>query len=184
MNPYQLLDALGDIDDRLLAGVKPDPLWDRQKRRKRGWILLAAAIAALTLCGFAAYRLAVSDLWLQNPSQNPVETVQSALCNQLEKEYALELTIERIEIDREETARAAARYRGSELARIQGWDDPYLDEHFLAVRAEYLAVYDHAKTFLDDGEVCQYFYLTRDPETGRWIIWDNRTAARGPSSED
>ena len=137
----------------------------------------------LALCGFAAYRLAVSDLWLQNPSQNPIETVQSALLNQLEKAYALELTVEQIEIDQEETARAVKRYRGSELAQSLGWTDQYLAEHFVAVRAEYLAVYDHTKTFLDDGRVCQYFYLTRDPKSGQWTIWDNRTTAQSPPPE-
>ncbi|MCI9405395.1 MAG: hypothetical protein HFK04_00550 [Oscillospiraceae bacterium] len=183
MNAYQLLEALREIDERHLAGVKSGSPLGRERRFKRGWILLAAVIAVLALCGFAAYRLALSDLWLQNPSQNPIETVQSALQNQLEKEYALELTIERIEIDQGETTRAAERYRGSELAQALGWTDQYLAEHFVAVRAEYRAVYDHTKTFLDDGKVCQYFYLTRDPKTGRWTIWDNMTAAQNHPPE-
>ena len=183
MNAYQLLEALGEIDDRHLADVKPVSFVRREGRLKRGWLLLAAVIAALALCGFAAYRLAVSDLWLQNPSQNPIETVQSALLNQLEKAYALELTVEQIKIDQEETARAVKRYRGSELAQSLGWTDQYLAEHFVAVRAEYLAVYDHTKTFLDDGRVCQYFYLTRDPKSGQWTIWDNRTTAQSPPPE-
>lgn len=178
MSVHQLLEALGEIDDRFLLDVKPYRFFGKKPNRlRRGWILIAAVIAALALCGFAAYQLAVSDLWLQEPSQDPVETVKSAIENQMEKEYTLAVTVEQIKIDQEETAQAMARYRGSDLAKARGWDG-YFDGHFVAVKAEYQVLYDHTKTFLDDGAVCQYFYLMEDTQTGRWIIVDNTTASR------
>lgn len=182
MNVYQLLDALGEIDSQLLMDVKLSCSAPK-KRLQRSWVLLAAVIAALALCGFAAYRLALSDQWLQNPSQNPTETVKSAIENQMEKEYTLAVQIEQIAVDEAETTRAAARYRGSDLARARGWTDEHFNGHFAAVRAKYWIVYDHTKTFLDDGQVCQYFYLIEDPKTGQWTIVDNITTSENQLPE-
>ena len=66
-------------------------------------------------------------------------------------------------------------YTGSELAQSRGWTDDYLAEHFLAVRAKYYVEYDHTKTFLDDGNIDQFFYLIEDTENGVWTIIDNST---------
>ena len=61
----------------------------------------------------------------------------------------------------------------SDLAEENGWTDEYLDECFVAVRAEYDAEYDGSKTFLTSGSIRQNFYLTKDEETGLWEIFDN-----------
>ncbi len=69
-------------------------------------------------------------------------------------------------VDEDETARVAAMYSGSELAQARGWTDEYLAKHFVVVYANYYVEYDHTKTFMDDGQTQQYFYLTQDTETG------------------
>lgn len=58
----------------------------------------------------------------------------------------------------------------------------YLDEFFIAVRAEYCIEYDHDKTFLDDGNIDQYFYLIKDPETDVWMIVDASTNSQPGSN--
>ena len=66
-------------------------------------------------------------------------------------------------------------YTGSEFAHSRWWTDDYLAKHFLAVRAKYYVEYDHTKTFLDDGNIDQFFYLVEDTKTGLWMIIDNST---------
>ncbi len=83
--------------------------------------------------------------------------------------------IDEISVDETETKRMIERYTGSELAQSRGWTDDYLAEHFLAVRAKYYVEYDHTKTFLDDGNIDQFFYLIEDTESGVWTIIDNST---------
>ena len=78
-------------------------------------------------------------------------------------------------VDETETKRMIERYTGSELAQSRGWTDDYLAEHLLAVRAKYYVEYDHTKTFLDDGNIDQFFYLIEDTESGVWTIIDNST---------
>ena len=135
--------------------------------------LIAAIIALLALCGFAAYELGLFDPWLQKPSADPVETVQSAIEGQAGKEYTIAVRVDEIKIDEEETARVRARYTGSELAEAWGLTSEYLEDHFMVVWAKYYVEYDHTKTFLDDGPTEQYFYLTQDVKTGEWTITDN-----------
>ena len=74
-------------------------------------------------------------------------------------------------------------YTGSELAQSRGWTDDYLAEHFLAVRAKYYVEYDHTKTFLDDGNIDQFFYLIEDTESGVWTIIDNSTNGSQPQRQ-
>jgi hypothetical protein len=51
-------------------------------------------------------------------------------------------------------------------------------DHFLIVKAIYYVEYDHEKTFMNDGNLEQYFYLTRDIDTGVWLIIDNSSSYR------
>ena len=83
----------------------------------------------------------------------------------------IKLDIVNVELADGETVRMRELYKGSNLAEENGWDDEYLDECFVAVRAEY----DGSKTFLTSGSIRQNFYLTKDEETGLWEIFDNST---------
>ena len=182
MNANHILDALEMIDDKYIIQAKEHNAMDitstkgTQKRVgnwRRTLVLAAAIIAVLTLCGFAAYQLGLFEPWFQKPSVNPIKTVQSAIENQIDKEYTLSVQIEEIKVDDEETRRVVQMYSSSELAEARGWTDEYLAEHFVAVWAKYYVEYDHTKTFLDDGNTEQYFYLTQDEDTGKWTIIDN-----------
>lgn len=176
MNSKKFSEAMGEIDDKYIEeAISYDKRHLSKKSRspKRTIILVAAIIALLALCGFAAYELGLFDLWLQKPSVNPTETVQSAIENQIDKEYTISVRVDEIKVDEDETARVVARYSGSELAQERGWTDEYLAEHFVVVWAKYYVEYDHTKTYRNDGYLEQYFYLTQDVETGKWTISDN-----------
>jgi beta-lactamase regulating signal transducer with metallopeptidase domain len=116
-----------------------------------------------------------SDDWIQEASSEPVQAVKIALINQEAKDYTISMSIGSVDIDEEETQRVVNRYLGSELAQSRGWSDSYLGEHFVVVKAYYTVEYDHTKTFMDDGYLEQYFYLTRDTATDLWSIIDNST---------
>lgn len=191
MNADMILDAFERVDDRFIMEAKgcvSADMTDAGSTEKRGRglkraVVLAAALAALlALCGFAAYELGLFDPWLQKASADPVETVQSAIEGQLKKEYTLEVRIREISVDKAETKRMIGNYTGSELAQSRGWTDEYLAEHFLAVRAKYYVEYNHTKTFLEDGDIDQFFYLIEDMETGLWTIIDNSTNGQ-PAAE-
>ena len=184
MNADMILDAFERVDDRFIMEAKGCVSADmtdagstekRGRGLKRAAVLAAALAALLALCGFVAYEWGLFDPWLQKASADPVETVQSAIEGQLKKEYTLEVRIREISADEAETQRMIGNYAGSELAQSRGWTDEYLAEHFLAVRAKYYVEYDHTKTFLEDGDIDQFFYLIEDTETGLWTIIDNST---------
>lgn len=191
MNADMILDAFERVDDRFIMEAKGCVSADmtdagstekRGRGLKRAAVLAAALAALLALCGFAAYELGLFDPWLQKASADPVETVQSAIEGQLKKEYTLEVRIREISVDEAETQRMIGNYVGSELAQSRGWTDEYLAEHFLAVRAKYYVEYNHTKTFLEDGDIDQFFYLIEDMETGLWTIIDNSTNGQ-PAAE-
>lgn len=191
MNADMILDAFERVDDRFIMEAKGCVSADmtdagstekRGRGLKRAAVLAAALTALLALCGFAAYEWGLFDPWLQKASADPVETVQSAIEGQLKKEYTLEVRIREISVDEAETQRMIGNYAGSELAQSRGWTDEYLAEHFLAVRAKYYVEYDHTKTFLEDGDIDQFFYLIEDTETGLWTIIDNSTNGQ-PAAE-
>ena len=191
MNADMILDAFERMDDRFIMEAKGCVSADmtdagstekRGRGLKRAAVLAAALAALLALCGFAAYEWGLFDPWLQKASADPVETVQSAVEGQLKKEYTLEVRIREISADEAETQRMIGNYAGSELAQSRGWTDEYLAEHFLAVRAKYYVEYDHTKTFLEDGDIDQFFYLIEDTETGLWTIIDNSTDGQ-PAAE-
>ena len=191
MNADMILDAFERMDDRFIMEAKGCVSADmtdagstekRGRGLKRAAVLAAALAALLALCGFAAYEWGLFDPWLQKASADPVETVQSAIEGQLEKEYTLGVRVREISVDEAETQRMIGNYAGSELAQSRGWTDEYLAEHFLAVRAKYYVEYDHTKTFLEDGDIDQFFYLIEDTETGLWTIIDNSTDGQ-PAAE-
>lgn len=191
MNADMILDAFERVEDRFIMEAKGCVSADmtdagstekRGRGLKRAAVLAAALAALLALCGFAAYEWGLFDPWLQKASADPVETVQSAIEGQLKKEYTLEVRIREISADEAETQRMIGNYAGSELAQSRGWTDEYLAEHFLAVRAKYYVEYDHTKTFLEDGDIDQFFYLIEDMETGLWTIIDNSTNGQ-PAAE-
>ena len=176
MNASHILDALGTIDDKYIIEAKERSFMSTTKKArsmKRTLALVAVIAVLLTLCGFAAYQLGWFDPWLQKPSADPVQTVQSAIEGQAGKEYTVSVRVDEIKVDEDETARVAAMYSGSELAQARGWTDEYLAKHFVVVYANYYVEYDHTKTFLDDGYTEQYFYLTQDIKSGEWTISDN-----------
>lgn len=184
MNADMILDAFERVEDRFIMEAKGCVSADmtdagstekRGRGLKRAAVLAAALAALLALCGFAAYEWGLFDPWLQKASADPVETVQSAIEGQLKKEYTLEVRIREISVDEAETQRMIGNYAGSELAQSRGWTDEYLAEHFLAVRAKYYVEYDHTRTFLEDGDIDQFFYLIEDMETGLWTVIDNST---------
>lgn len=191
MNADMILDAFERVEDRFIMEAKGCVSADmtdagstekRGRGLKRAAVLAAALAALLALCGFAAYEWGLFDPWLQKASADPVETVQSAIEGQLKKEYTLEVRIREISVDEAETKRMIGNYTGSELAQSRGWTDEYLAEHFLAVRAKYYVEYDHTRTFLEDGDIDQFFYLIEDMETGLWTIIDNSTDGQ-PAAE-
>ncbi len=179
MNADRILDALETIDDAfILQAGEPRTTDGRSPRKKAGrlrrvFVLAAAAVALLALCGFAAYEAGLFDDWLQEPSPDPAETVRSAIENQMDKEYTIAVEVHEIAIDEDETRRIVGLYSGSELAEARGWTDEYLSEHFIVVKAVYFVTYDHTKTFMNDGLTEQHFYLTQNEKTGEWTIVDN-----------
>jgi hypothetical protein len=182
MNANYILDAFEMIDDKYIIEAKERNVMNttsiktagRKVRSIRRTLALIAVIAALlALCGFTAYKLGFFDPWLQKPSAIPTETVKSAIENQINKKYTIAVRVDEIKIDEAETERVIKMYSGSELAEVRGWTDDYLAEHFVVVWTKYYVEYDHTKTFMNDGYTEQYFYLTEDPETGKWTIIDN-----------
>lgn len=176
MNSKKFSDAMSELDNKYVDEAVSYGRNHSAKKfgnPKRIAILIAAMIALMALCGFAASELGLFDPWLQKVSVDPIKTVQSAIEGQAGKEYTIAVRVDETEIDEEETARVRARYTGSDLAEARGWTDEYLAEHFIVVWAKYYVEYDHTKTFLDDGYTEQFFYLTQDAETGEWTITDN-----------
>jgi len=104
--------------------------------------------------------------------------VATAIENQIEKDYTISAKFIKAVIDDKETQRKIESYKGSELAESRGWSDMYLMEHFLIVKASYFVEYDHEKTFMNHGNLEQYFYLTRDTDTKLWSIIDNSSSER------
>ena len=177
MRTIDLYHAFHAVDDDILerseTAAYNQSIPRRVLRRRFPVALIAAIIALLALCGFAAYELGLFDPWLQKLSVDPIKTVQSAIEGQAGKEYTIAVRVDEIKIDEAETAHVKTRYIGSELAEAWGWTDEYLEEHFIVVWAKYYVEYDHTKTFLDDGYTEQHFYLTQDVKTGEWTIIEN-----------
>lgn len=179
MKGYELLYAIGNIDaDYVNSAASKMSFEERNKyffKPNKKFIALAVTTILILLCSFIVYQAGLFDPWLQTPSVSPVETVRSAIENQIEKEYTLNVQIREITIDEAATDRAIKMYQGSDLAKENGWSDDYLKDNLIVVRAEYYVEYDHEKTFLPDGEIEQYFILLKNEETQKWEIFDNTT---------
>ncbi len=175
MNTKTFSEALGEIDGKYIESAISYQAERSYFSPTRRWLLpLAAAIMTLLLVGTAAAAaIMLRDLWIQKPSVDPVEVVRSALENQAGKEYTLNIEVNSVEIDEAETAQVRERFIKGIIADRRGWSDEYLAGHFLVVRADYYAEYDHTQTTRADGEVTMYFYLTQDADSGDWTIVDN-----------
>lgn len=175
MNTKKFSEAMGEIDERYIEkAIAYQAKKASAAHTKRWWLPLVAAIMTILLIGTAVAAVVLfGDLWRQNPSDNPVESVRSALENQVEKDYTIKIDIKSVEIDEAETERVVERFIKGTIADRRGWSDKYLADHFLVVKAVYYTEYDHAQTTRSDGEVTMYFYLTQDVDSGKWTIVDN-----------
>ena len=103
---------------------------------------------------------------------DPVEVVRADYMSWLKEDYTISMNVLYAEVDDEETQRMIESYKGSELAESRGWTDEYLDQNFVVLKVRYECEVDHTKTFLRDGLLERYVFLTRDAESGVWTIVD------------
>ena len=169
---FSLLQILTDIDIDLIDSAAQNASVSRAVR-KRWLIALIAVISAIILTGACAVTIIYGDLWLQKPARDPIAVVMSALESQSGKDYTLSIEIISVELDLDETARMKNYINDSAIPEWRGWSYEYLSKNFVAVKAVYHAVYDRTKTTRSDGDVTQYFYLTRDSANRLWTIIDN-----------
>lgn len=101
----------------------------------------------------------------------------------LKEDYTISMNVLRAEVDDAETQRTIEMYKGSELAESRGWTDEILEQHFVVVRVRYECEFDHAKTFMRDGLLESYVFLTRDPESGVWAVVDRTSPSDIPVAE-
>lgn len=173
MRGIELLDKMGLIDPIYVEAADTVHPQESVPIRRRWPVILVAALLALFLMGTGIAAVLYGDLWIEKPTKDPVDSVRAAIENQLKKDYAAKIVIESVEVDENETRRVAEQFISGVIAERRGWSDEYLAEHFIVVKAVYYAEYDAAQTTRSDGNIVQYFYLTRDPETGKWSIVDN-----------
>lgn len=175
MNTKRFSEAMGEIDDQYIEKAIAYQAKKSSASHPKRWLLpLVAAIMTVLLIGTAVAAVVIyGDLWHQKPSNDPVESVRSALENQVGKDYTIKIEVNSIEVDEAETERVVERFIKGIIAEQRSWSDEYLAEHFLVVKAVYYAEYDHAQTTRSDGEVTMYFYLTQDVDSGKWTIVDN-----------
>lgn len=108
---------------------------------------------------------------------DPAEVVRTEYTLWLEEDYTSSMKVISVKADEAETERMIDRYKGSELAESRGCVDDYLDENFITVKIRYDCELDHNKTFMKDGLLEGYVYLTRDINSDFWTISD-RTSPR------
>lgn len=175
MNIRQVSEALGEIDSRYIEEAMDYQTPKVSVPRGKRWLLPLAAVlmTALLLGSAVAAVVLYGDLWRQNPSSDPVESVRAALENQAGKDYTISIDVKSVEVDQAETERVVERFIKGVIAERRDWSDEYLAEHFVVVKAVYDAQYDHARTTRSDGEVTMYFYLAQDVDSGAWTIVDN-----------
>ena len=91
MNTKKFSEAMGEIDERYIEkAIAYQAKKASAAHTKRWWLPLVAAIMTILLIGTAVAAVVLfGDLWRQNPSDNPVESVRSALENQVEKDYTI-----------------------------------------------------------------------------------------------
>lgn len=107
-------------------------------------------------------------VWNYEPSDDPVKTVESAICGQIEKSYCNAVGVYSAIIDWQEKDRAVKEYTDYR----EGWTEEYLDTHLSVVWVSYFISYDSTKTNLQGGDVEQIFYLLLNDETQTWELWE------------
>ena len=112
---------------------------------------------------------ALNDGWNYTPSDNPIETVVSAILGEGEKDYCRSVEFHEAELDwdgKEWAVQQYANYR-------DGWTEEYLQEHMMVVSAAYTVDYDGQKTFLPSGKMERAFFLLWNAEIQKWEIWES-----------
>ena len=100
MNAKKFSDAMSELDTKYIdEALSYDKSRISKVRPRKLGILIAAVIAVLALCGFAAYELGLFDPWFQKPSTDPVQTVQSAIEGQAGKEYTISVRVDEIKVE-------------------------------------------------------------------------------------
>ena len=104
MNAKKFSDAMSELDTKY---VDEALFYDKSRiskiKTRKLSILIAAVIAILAFCGFAAYELGLFDPWLQKPSTDPVQSVQSAIEGQAGKEYTISVRVDEIKVHESKT---------------------------------------------------------------------------------
>lgn len=116
---------------------------------------------------------ALNDGWNYTPSDNPIETVVSAILGEGEKDYCRSVEFHEAELDWDGKEWAVQQYANFR----DGWTEEYLQEHMMVVSAAYTVDYDGQKTFLPSGKMERAFFLLWNDEIQKWEIWENTTAA-------
>ncbi len=131
----------------------------------------APVLLAVLLCTVLTGVLIACTADAGNSSADSV--IREYLEAEKDKDYVISLSIEKVEISNEETARIKEMYSGSELANTKGWTNEYIAENMIAVDAKYTVDYDNTKVPYNEGELEQFFYLTRADKNAEWKIWDS-----------
>lgn len=91
------------------------------------------------------------------------------------QEGLLTFRIDSVTVDEAETARAAALYRQSELARERGLsDEAFAEGNFYAVQCVYESTWDHTLSPNPDGVATQTLYVMKNA-AGEWELFDAMT---------
>lgn len=122
----------------------------------------------------------LNDGWNYTPSDNPIETVVSAILGEGEKDYCRSVKFHEAELDWDGKEWAVQQYTNYR----DGWTEEYLQEHMMAVSAAYTVEYDGRKTFLPSGKMERDFFLLWNAEIQRWELWENTTAAPVEDTEE
>ena len=121
-----------------------------------------------------------NDGWNYTPSDNPIETVVSAILGEGEKDYCRSVEFHEAELDWDGKEWAVQQYANFR----DGWTEEYLQEHMMVVSATYTVEYDGRKTFLPSGKMERAFFLLWNAEIQKWEIWENTTAAPVEDTEE
>lgn len=135
-------------------------------KKRNGVIALVAVLLCTALVGILITCTADSE------RKSADSVIKEYLEAERDKDYVISLSVEKVEISEEETARIKSRYLGSELAKTKGWTDDYISKNMIAVYAKYAVDYDNTKVPYSEGEHEYYYYLIRDDEASPWFIWD------------
>lgn len=111
----------------------------------------------------------LNDGWNYTPSDNPIETVVSAILGEGEKDYCRSVEFHEAELDWEGKEWAVQQYANFR----DGWTEEYLQEHMMVVSAAYTVDYDGQKTFLPSGKMERAFFLLWNAEIQKWEIWES-----------